>query len=285
MGETRADHLIVHTEHLTKIYGLRVQVRALDDVNLEIAAGEMVAVMGPSGSGKSTLLNMLGALDVPTSGRVLVNGQDLGQLRNLDRFRSQAVGFVFQMHNLIPTLTALENVEVPLRGQRMSGRERRQRAKALLALVDLSDRQHHLPSQLSGGQRQRVAIARALANDPQLILADEPTGNLDTASGGELMDLLVNLNRDQGATILIVTHDRQVARRTQRLLSMEDGRIVDEHQVGDTLIEDLRTLAHSTFGATLIDGRVEALSGYPLVRNGRLTETAQHLAELLDSLR
>ncbi|MBN1402144.1 MAG: ABC transporter ATP-binding protein [Anaerolineae bacterium] len=285
MSATCKEQPVVRTEHLTKVYGTRVQVRALDDVNLEIAAGDMVAVMGPSGSGKSTLLNMLGALDVPTSGRVIVNGQDLAQIRNLDHFRSQAVGFVFQMHNLIPTLTALENVEVPLRGQRMGARERRRRGRALLALVGLSDRERHLPSQLSGGQRQRVAIARALANDPKLILADEPTGNLDTASGGELMDLLVSLNREHGATILIVTHDREVARRTRRILSMQDGRIVDEHQVGDPLTEDLRALAHSGFGEMLIGGDIEALTGYPVVHQGQLTETARQLAELLDSLR
>jgi putative ABC transport system ATP-binding protein len=285
MAATRDDRLVVRTEHLTKVYGVRVQVRALDDVDLEIAAGEMVAVMGPSGSGKSTLLNMLGALDVPTSGRVIVNGQDLGKIRNLDRFRSQAVGFVFQMHNLIPTLTALENVEVPLRGQRMSARERRRRGRALLALVDLSDRERHLPSQLSGGQRQRVAIARALANDPNLILADEPTGNLDTTSGGELMDLLVSLNREHGATILVVTHDREVARRTRRILSMQDGRIVDEHWVEDPLTEDLRALARSRFGEMLIGRDAEALAEYPVVRQGELTETARQLADLLDRLR
>jgi ABC-type lipoprotein export system ATPase subunit len=176
---------MVETHDLTKIYGDGDQVRALDGVTLAIEEGEMVAVMGPSGSGKSTLLNMLGGLDRPTEGRVLVNGQDLATVRSLDTFRAQTVGFVFQLHNLLPTLTAMENVEVPMRGQSIGHRARRERAHELLELVGLADRLDHLPSQLSGGQRQRVAIARALANRPRLVLADEPTGNLDTPAGEE----------------------------------------------------------------------------------------------------
>ncbi len=176
---------IVETRELTRIYGDGSEIRALDAVNLRIAAGELVAVMGPSGSGKSTLLNMLGALDKPTSGQVFVAGQDLARIRNKDRFRSHTVGFVFQLHNLLPTLSALENVEVPMIGQ-LGGRQRRKRARELLELVGLQDRLHHLPNQLSGGQRQRVAVARALANNPPLVLADEPTGSLDTVSGQDL---------------------------------------------------------------------------------------------------
>ncbi|MCB0115425.1 MAG: ABC transporter ATP-binding protein, partial [Caldilineaceae bacterium] len=158
---------LIHTEDLTKTYGSgETQVHALDGLDLDVAAGEFLAVMGPSGCGKSTLLNMLGALDQPTSGEVWVAGENLAKLKDVDRFRAQTVGFVFQLHNLLPTLTALENVEVPLQGQPNGRKERRDRARHLLALVGLEDRKDHLPSQLSGGQRQRVAIARALANEP-----------------------------------------------------------------------------------------------------------------------
>lgn len=281
MAEKR---VLIRTENLTKIYGDGVEVRALDEVNFSIEQGEMVAVMGPSGSGKSTLLNMLGALDRPTSGKVFVHQQDLSQVKDIDRFRSRTVGFVFQIHNLIPTLTALENVEVPMRGQGVGTRRRRERARELLAWVGLLDREKHLPSQLSGGERQRVAVGRALANQPSLILADEPTGNLDSVSGDELIKLLRRLNREHGTTLLIVTHDRHVARATQRILSMSDGKIVNEHIVRDPLTEDLHALAHSGFGQRLIAGDVDALSAFPMVREGRLTQTAQRLATLLAEL-
>ena len=277
-------HVLVSTEHLCKVYGENVRINALDEVDIEIVSGEMLAVMGPSGSGKSTLLNMLGALDHPSSGRVLIDGQDLAQVKDLDRFRAQTVGFVFQMHNLIPTLTALENIEVPMRGQVSSARRRRARAEELLGLVDLAERARHLPSQLSGGQRQRVAIARALANEPRLILADEPTGNLDSSSGEELIHLLRTLNQERGATVLIVTHDHQVARSTGRILTMRDGRIVNEYRVLDPLTEDLRVLARSELGQRLVNGDLDALSQFPLVRDGALTTTAQSLAKLLREL-
>ena len=166
------DNIIVETRDLTKVYGDGAEVRALDGVNVRITQGEFVSVMGPSGSGKSTLLHLIGALDRPTSGQVIVAGQDLATVKNLDRFRSQTVGFVFQLHNLIPTLTALENIEIPLYEQRLSARKRRQRARELLELVGLGDRLRHLPSTLSGGERQRVATARSLANEPELVLAD-----------------------------------------------------------------------------------------------------------------
>jgi ABC-type lipoprotein export system ATPase subunit len=276
--------MLVHTENLTKIYGDGVEVRALDSVNLAVEEGEMIAVMGPSGSGKSTLLNMLGALDVPTSGTVFIDGQDLSRIKNVDRFRSQMVGFVFQMHNLIPTLTALENVEVPLRGQRVSSRKRQERAAEMLALVGLSGREKHLPGQLSGGERQRVAIARALVNDPAIILADEPTGNLDSDSGNEVVQLLVTLNREHNATILLVTHDRRVARATQRVLNMDDGKIVDEHVVLDSLSEDLWDWAHCDLGQLLVAGDIDALASSPLVSAGKLTATGEQLARLLAPL-
>jgi ABC-type lipoprotein export system ATPase subunit len=242
--------------------------------------------MGPSGSGKSTLLNLLGGLDRPTSGQVIVNGQDLTTVRNLDTFRAGTVGFVFQLHNLLPTLTALENVEVPMHGRPLGRHLRYQRAKELLALVGMADRMHHLPSQLSGGQRQRVAIARALANRPRLILADEPTGNLDTASGEDIMNLLADLNLAQKTTIVVVTHDRRVARATDRILTMLDGRIIDDHTVADPLTEDLRELGRSHLGQRLISGRVDDLG--PLrqafTRNGQLTPEAECLVQVLQDL-
>ena len=207
MELNRDGRVVVEAVGLTKVYGdgRAAEVRALDNVSFRICAAEFVAVMGPSGSGKSTLLNMIGALDRPTSGQVFVNGQDIGALRDLDGFRARTVGFVFQLHNLIPTLTAVENVEVPMRGQGLSERMQRKRAAELLAMVGLGDRLSHLPSQLSGGQRQKVAIARALANDPAIILADEPTGNLDSASGDELLSVFEQLHSQRGTTIIIVS--------------------------------------------------------------------------------
>ena len=245
---------IISTSHLSKFYGSgETVVRALDDVTVEVAPGEFLAVMGPSGCGKSTLLNMLGALDQPSAGEVWVGGKNLATLKDLDTFRARTVGFVFQLHNLLPTLTAQENVEVPMQGQKLGRSERHRRAAHLLELVGLGGRSGSLPSQLSGGQRQRVAIARALANQPALILADEPTGALDSQSGEELLALLAQLNRSQGTTIVVVTHDRRVAQATGRILLMRDGRVVDDHRVADPLEEDLRTLVHSKLGQTLLD--------------------------------
>ena len=273
---------ILKAEALRKIYKMgEVEVEALAGVDFEVERGEFVAVMGPSGSGKSTLLNMLGALDRPTSGRVLVNGQDLTTIKDVDRFRARTVGFVFQLHNLLPTLTALENVEIPMQGQPISRRERRRRAEELLHLVGLGERMHHQPAQLSGGERQRVAVARALANKPSILLADEPTGNLDSQSGMEVMELLQKINRQQGMTILLVTHDPRVARMTQRILTMQDGRIVDDHTVGDPLSEDLREMARSLLGQLLREGKVEPLEAVGLSENGQLTPEAQTLARLL----
>jgi putative ABC transport system ATP-binding protein len=275
--------VLIETRDLTKLYGDGDQVRALDGVDIKIADGEMVAVMGPSGSGKSTLLNMLGGLDRPTSGQVIVDGQDLAGIRNLDAFRARTVGFVFQLHNLLPTLTALENVEVPMRGQPIRRRSRRERGEALLEMVGLGDRMKHLPSQLSGGQRQRVAIARALANHPRLILADEPTGNLDSTAGEEIMNLLADLNVSQGTSLIVVTHDRRVARATDRILTMRDGRITDDHPVADPMTEDLRELGHSRLGQRLLTGRAEELGPLrgTLTRNGRFTPEAEQLVDLL----
>jgi putative ABC transport system ATP-binding protein len=269
----QSDDVLIRTVNLTKVYGNGENaVRALDGVNLTVQRGELMAVMGPSGCGKSTLLNLLGALDQPTAGEAWVAGENLARLRDMDAFRARTVGFVFQLHNLLPTLSALENVEVPMQGQPRSGeamegqaafrrgrtgqssgpRSRRERALRLLELVRLGDRVNALPGQLSGGQRQRVAVARALANDPALLLADEPTGSLDSQSGEEILDLLAELNRGQGTTVLIVTHDRRVAQSTQRILRMSDGRIVADHRLTDPLEEDLHTLADSRLGQAIL---------------------------------
>ncbi|HOU12989.1 MAG TPA: ABC transporter ATP-binding protein [Anaerolineae bacterium] len=255
-----AEDNIIETRGLTKIYGDGGQVRALDGVSIQVARGEFLTVMGPSGSGKSTLLNLLGALDRPTSGQVRINGQDLASIKNLDTFRARTVGFVFQMHNLIPTLNARENVETPMMGQTASPAKRRRRADELLMRVGLAERAAHLPNQLSGGERQRVAIARALANQPALVLADEPTGNLDSQAGADVIALLRQLNRELGATIIVVTHDPAVARQTDRVLVMRDGTIADDHRVGHPFEEDLKEFRSSGLGKALLDGDPEALA-------------------------
>jgi ABC-type lipoprotein export system ATPase subunit len=248
---------LVETKNLTRIYGDGEEIRALDNVNIKVAPGELVTVMGPSGSGKSTLLNMIGALDKPTSGQVLIDGEDLAHIRNKDEFRAKTVGFMFQLHNLIPTLTAKENVEVPMMGH-LGMFERRKRSAELLELVGLGDRMNHLPNQLSGGQRQRVAVARSLANNPLIVLADEPTGSLDSTAGQSLMGLLRDLNQSQGTTFIVVTHDQAVARQTNRVLVMEDGHIVREDLIGSPLEEDLKMWRYSGLGRRLIREDQEA---------------------------
>ncbi|HUX77098.1 MAG TPA: ABC transporter ATP-binding protein [Anaerolineae bacterium] len=253
---------IVETRDLVKVYGDGAEVRALTGVDMQIARGEFVSVMGPSGSGKSTLLNMVGALDRPTGGQVFVGGEDLATVRNLDTFRARTVGFIFQLHNLIPTLTARENIEVPMMGQPVGRRKRRRRAEELLTLVGLADRMDHLPNQLSGGQRQRVAIARALANQPALVLADEPTGDLDSQSGAEVIGLMQRLNHELGTTLIVVTHDPAVARQTARILVMRDGKIVHEHQVGTPFEEDMAAFRRSGLGRAIMAGDEAALAQF-----------------------
>jgi putative ABC transport system ATP-binding protein len=249
---------IIETKDLCRVYGDGETIRALDNINLTVAEGELLTVMGPSGSGKSTLLNVIGALDRPTSGKVFINGKDLAKIRNYDKFRSHTVGFVFQLHNLLPTLNSLENVEVPMMGVLGAG-ARHKRARDLLELVGLSDRMKHLPSQLSGGQRQRVAVARALANNPLIILADEPTGNLDSVSGQELMALITDLNRSQGTTFIVVTHDVNVARQTRRVVMMADGKIVRDDCIGSPIEEDIKVWSHSELGRSILRGDIATL--------------------------
>jgi putative ABC transport system ATP-binding protein len=217
----------VALQNVTKTYR-DGNVRALDGVCLDIPAGQFVSIVGPSGCGKSTLLHMIGALDTPTSGEVLFRGVPLASIRDVDRLRSREIGFVFQSFYLLPNLTACENVQVPMFGDGQSDAARVAQADRLLGLVGLADRADHLPGQLSIGQRQRVAIARALANGPALVLADEPTGSLDSKSGGEVMNLLGSLHADRGTTLVVVTHDASVAARAERTIRMLDGRIIED---------------------------------------------------------
>jgi ABC-type lipoprotein export system ATPase subunit len=201
------------------------RVQALRNVSLILEVGEYLAIMGPSGSGKSTLLNLLGALDRPTGGEILFEGESLSKLANLDRFRATTLGFVFQSFYLLPTLTALENVQIPMFESGLAPRRRAEKAAELLEVVGMSHRATHLPKKLSVGERQRVAIARALANDPKLLLADEPTGNLDSTSGAVVLDLFDRLHNERGLTVVVITHDPEVAARAERSVWIRDGQV------------------------------------------------------------
>ncbi len=224
------DKVVIKLVELTKIYEVGVPVKALDNVNLEIRNGEFVSIVGPSGSGKSTLLNMIGCMDKPTYGKVYVDEVDVTQLKEKDlvKLRAEKIGFVFQMFNLISTLTALENVQLPMLFLGKGYKESLERAALLLRLVGLWDRMNHRPLQLSGGQRQRVAIARALANDPPIILADEPTGNLDSKTGQEIIEIMREINEVTNKTFVIVTHDLEVAEKTDRIIFLKDGKVITE---------------------------------------------------------
>lgn len=202
------------------------KIKALNGVNLTIEDGEFVSIIGPSGSGKSTLLNMLGALDIPDSGTINVAGHDLKSSKKLNEFRSQKIGFIFQLHNLIPNISVVENVEIPMFTQKMSSKEMRSKALKLLDDVGLKDKEGILPNKLSGGERQRVAIARALANDPSIILADEPTGSLDSKTSSKILKQLIDLHEDKNVTLIIVTHDMDVAKLADRVIEVLDGEII-----------------------------------------------------------
>ncbi|CAD6492047.1 MAG: putative ABC transporter ATP-binding protein [Candidatus Argoarchaeum ethanivorans] len=221
---------ILKIEDLFKSYSLgRLDVPVLHDINLAVDAGEFAAIMGPSGSGKSTLMNLIGCLDRPTSGKITIGGEDISLLAETDlaRIRGERVGFVFQTFNLISRLTALKNVELPMVYQDISRGERLKRAAELLRMLGLMDRANHKPPELSGGQRQRVAIARALANEPDILLADEPTGNLDSKTGLEIMQIFNDLH-SEGRTIIMVTHDRALAENCDRIIRLKDGGIENE---------------------------------------------------------
>jgi len=229
----------IRLENVSKTYNLgEVQVQALRGVSLEIRAGEFVAVMGASGSGKSTLMNLLGCLDRPTRGRYFLDGTDVSGLtkRELAKIRNQKIGFVFQQFNLLPRTSAQENVELPTIYAGIPVADRSRRALAALDRVGLADRAQHFPSQLSGGQQQRVAIARGLVNNPSILLADEPTGNLDSRTSVEVMDIFQRLNEEQGLTVVIVTHEPDIARYVKRALEFRDGRLIRDVPVRDRLI-------------------------------------------------
>jgi len=268
----------IRLEHVSKTYNLgEVQVHALRGVSLEIGAGEFVAVMGASGSGKSTLMNILGCLDRPTKGRYLLDGTDVSGLtkRELAKIRNRKIGFVFQQFNLLARTSALENVELPTIYAGIPLAERAVRAQQALERVGLAERAHHFPSQLSGGQQQRVAIARGLVNNPSILLADEPTGNLDSRTSVEIMDIFQRLNQEHGLTVVIVTHEPDIARYVKRALDFRDGRLRTDVLIQDRLIasEVLPTLP------LLDDDGVEVIAtGKPSGPSGapELPSTSQH---------
>jgi putative ABC transport system ATP-binding protein len=227
--------MVLETEKLDKFFKLgEREVHALSDVSLQVKRGEFVSIMGPSGSGKTTLLNLLGCLDRPTHGKVILDGVDVTQVpeKDLYKVRRNKIGFIFQTFNLLPYLSALENVELPLEATGKATDARRTRARELLTMVGLSERGDHRPHRLSAGEQQRVAIARALANNPAIILGDEPTGNLDQKTGLEIVRLMGRLNRDQGTTIVMVTHDSRMASQTQRRLFLSDGKLLAKEREG-----------------------------------------------------
>ena len=223
---------IIKLEKVWKIYQLgKVELPALRGIDLEITPGSFVTIMGTSGSGKSTLLNLIGALDVPTRGKIFLKGKDISELSEdeLAQLRGRTIGFVFQEFNLLHNLTAIENVMLPMTFQGVSETEREKKAKEILAMVDLENRIHHQPAELSGGERQRVAIARAFANNPELVIADEPTGNLDSSTGKKIMDILTDFHKKEGKTIVVVTHDPQIASYSREIVNIKDGQIIVNH--------------------------------------------------------
>jgi putative ABC transport system ATP-binding protein len=272
--------MFLTTENLTKHFG---EVQAVQNVNLEIEGGEFVSIMGPSGSGKTTLLTLIGALDTPTSGEVFIEGEPLSGIKDVDAFRSKKVGFVFQFHNLIGYLTALENVEIPMHGL-MSGAERRIRAIDLLKLVGLGERLYHNPSQLSGGERQRVAVARALVNDPALVLADEPTGELDSKTSIEIIQLMKKINEEKGTTFIVVTHDPDVAKKAGKIIFLKDGTISRQEAVKSESVEDILALRNSTFGQQLINKKATDpyMQDLGVFKEGTLTKVGEAVLSVLE---
>jgi lipoprotein-releasing system ATP-binding protein len=236
------DNILLQGQNLVREYGTTIITRALDDVSVQLHDKEFASIIGQSGSGKSTLLNMLGALDRPTRGSLLFQNKNLSQMNDLElaEFRNRNIGFIFQFHHLLPEFSALENVLLPTWIESgVADRKKENRAKELLALVGLEDRMKNMANNLSGGQQQRVSIARALINDPNLVLADEPTGNLDSDSTDQVYELLRNINRDLGMSFLIVTHDRHIAEKSDRVIEMKDGRIVNDYKTSEKLPQEL----------------------------------------------
>jgi len=225
---------LIKLENVKKIYQLgKIELAALKGISLEITPGDFVTIIGPSGSGKSTLLNMIGLLDAPTEGKVYIKGKDTSLLLEdeLAKLRGQTIGFVFQEFNLLPHLTALFNVALPMTFQGVPEKERLKRGKELLKAVGLEDRMLHLPAELSGGERQRVAIARAFANNPELVIADEPTGNLDSVTGEKIMEILTNFHKKEGKTIVVVTHDPTIAEYSKKMINIIDGKITHDQEI------------------------------------------------------
>lgn len=230
---------IIKLEHVWKIYQLgRVELIALKEINLKIEPGAFETIMGPSGSGKSTLLNIIGCLDFPTRGKVFLMGKDISLLSQdqLAQIRGQTIGFVFQEFNLLPNLSALENVMLPMIFQKMPEKEREKKAKDLLVSVGLEERIFHQPAELSAGERQRVAIARAFANNPELVIADEPTGNLDSFTGKKIMEILTNFHKEKGKTIIVVTHDPNIASYSKNIINIKDGQIVANNLLAEKVL-------------------------------------------------
>lgn len=230
---------LIKLENVWKIYQLdKVELPALQGISLEVALGAFVAIVGPSGSGKSTLLNMIGCLDFPTRGKVFLNGKDISLLSqdHLSQLRGKTIGFVFQEFNLLPNLSALENVTLPMIFQKIPLEIREKKAKELLKIVGLTERIFHQPTELSGGERQRVAIARAFANDPEVVIADEPTGNLDSVTGEKIMEILTNFHQKEGKTILVVTHDPKIADYSKEKIIIKDGKIVKNHFAAEKFV-------------------------------------------------